>query len=61
MSQRLTCTIFTLQLNEEKGTLNLQVSLDGLHFAEGRFPPGMSIENKVNPLHSTPLLPDLAR
>ncbi|KAL7415743.1 hypothetical protein BDY24DRAFT_337902 [Mrakia frigida] len=39
--------LIVAELNEQKGTLNLQVSLDGLHFAEGQFPPGMSIENKA--------------
>lgn len=29
------------------GTLTLQVSLDGYHFAEGQFPPSMRIGNRV--------------
>ncbi len=36
------------QLNEGEGTLSLQVSLDGLNFAEGQFPPSMRIENRVS-------------
>lgn len=33
------------QLHPEQRTLSLQVSLDGEHTAEARFPPGMAIDN----------------
>lgn len=33
------------QLNPEAKTLSLQVSLDGQHMAEARFPPGLAIDN----------------
>lgn len=36
-----------VQLNENAGTLSLQVSLDGYHFSEGQFPPTMRIDNKA--------------
>jgi hypothetical protein len=35
------------QLNENAGTLALQVSLDGYHFTEAQFPPNMKIGNKA--------------
>ena len=51
------------QLEESKGTLKLQVSLDGVHFAEGQFPPGLGIENKAvrppSPSQSATALADL--
>jgi hypothetical protein len=50
------------QLEEDKGTLKLQVSLDGVHFAQGQFPPGLGIENKAVRLPTrcgTTLLPQL--
>lgn len=31
--------------DEEKGTLSLEVSLDGTHFSEAQFPPNMKIDN----------------
>ncbi|KAL7422736.1 vacuolar protein sorting/targeting protein PEP1 [Cryptotrichosporon argae] len=37
--------LLVAQLNENAGTLSLQVSLDGNHFAEGQFPPNMRIDN----------------
>jgi hypothetical protein len=39
--------LLVAQLNEMAGTLSLQVSLDGYHFAEGQFPPTMRIENRA--------------
>ena len=39
--------LLVAQLNEMAGTLTLQVSLDGYHFAEGQFPPTMRIENRA--------------
>ncbi|RXK41140.1 signal sequence binding protein [Tremella mesenterica] len=39
--------LLVAQLNEAAGTLTLQVSLDGYHFAEGQFPPTMRIENRA--------------
>ncbi|CDZ97982.1 Sortilin and related receptors [Phaffia rhodozyma] len=39
--------LIVAELNEQEGTLKLQVSLDGTHFAEGQFPPGMGVENKA--------------
>lgn len=40
--------VLTLQLDAEEGTLRLQVSLDGIHFTEGQFPPSMKIANRVS-------------
>ncbi|KAK4688992.1 hypothetical protein P7C73_g1101, partial [Tremellales sp. Uapishka_1] len=39
--------LLVAQLNELAGTLTLQISLDGLHFSEGQFPPSMRIENRA--------------
>ncbi|WVQ82331.1 hypothetical protein IAT38_004459 [Cryptococcus sp. DSM 104549] len=39
--------LLVAQLNEAQGTLTLQISLDGYHFAEGQFPPSMRIENRA--------------
>jgi hypothetical protein len=39
--------LIVAKLNEQESTLSLQVSLDGLHFAEGQFPPSMKIENRA--------------
>ncbi|ORY35539.1 hypothetical protein BCR39DRAFT_567933 [Naematelia encephala] len=39
--------LLVAQLNEQAGTLTLQVSLDGYHFSEGQFPPSMRIENRA--------------
>ncbi|WVO13483.1 hypothetical protein L204_101103 [Cryptococcus depauperatus] len=39
--------LIVAQLHEDQGSLSLQVSLDGYHFAEGQFPPNMKIDNKA--------------
>ncbi|ODN82335.1 signal sequence binding protein [Cryptococcus wingfieldii CBS 7118] len=39
--------LLVAKLNEDQGTLSLQVSLDGYHFSEGQFPPNMKIENRA--------------
>ncbi|KAJ9094955.1 hypothetical protein QFC21_005747 [Naganishia friedmannii] len=39
--------LIVAELAESTGTLRLQVSLDGLHFAQGQFPPTMKIENRA--------------
>lgn len=35
------------ELDETTNMLRLQVSLDGLHFSEGQFPPSMKIDNRA--------------
>lgn len=39
--------LIVAELDDASGTLRLQVSLDGLHFAEGQFPPSMKIDNRA--------------
>lgn len=39
--------LIVAELDETTGTLKLQVSLDGLHFSEGQFPPSMKIDNRA--------------
>ncbi|KAJ9098981.1 hypothetical protein QFC20_005799 [Naganishia adeliensis] len=39
--------LIVAELDEASGTLRLQVSLDGLHFAQGQFPPSMKIDNRA--------------
>lgn len=39
--------LIVAELNVQEATLRLQVSLDGLHFAEGQFPPSMRIDNRA--------------
>ncbi|KAJ9111054.1 hypothetical protein QFC19_001252 [Naganishia cerealis] len=39
--------LIVAELQETTGTLRLQVSLDGLHFSQGQFPPSMKIDNRA--------------